>query len=92
MQGVDHRGKLNEFVLDPRRKVTNAHRKSVCKIEQGKDTCKYLGLTAGGFFCAKHTPMRLVLDKNASEGKMKALGDNCEGVGPHPEKDKHGSE
>jgi hypothetical protein len=92
MQGVDHREKLNEFVLDPRRKITKAHRDAVCKQSMGKETCRYIGLAANGFFCAKHTPMRAVLDQNVSEDKMKAQGDNCEGIGPQPEEEKHGKE
>ena len=87
MQGVDHRGKLNEFVLDPRRKVTKAHCDSVCKLGAGIEACRYLGLSAAGFFCAKHTPMHQVLDQKVSENKMKAQGDNCEGIGPQPEED-----
>ncbi len=82
MQAVDHDGAMNDYLTDERRKIPDAHLHSVCKLKQGAKTCRYIGLVPSlGFVCAKKTPMKTMLDERAIEGKMKAVGDNCEGLG-----------
>lgn len=82
MQAVDHNGDMNDYLTDERRSIPNAHLQSICKLKQGSNTCRYIGLVPSlGFVCAKKTPMKAMLDERATEGKMKAIGDNCEGLG-----------
>jgi hypothetical protein len=82
MQAVDHNGDMNDYLTDEKRKIPEAHLHSICKLKQGNDTCRYIGLVPSlGFVCAKKTPMKTMLDKRASNNEMKATGDNCEGLG-----------
>lgn len=81
MQSIDLRGELNDYVLDAKRRVSDVHRKTVCKFRQGDKTCRYLGLGTKGYVCMKHSPMRSVLDQQSKENKMTAKGDNCDGLG-----------
>jgi len=82
MQAVDHEGEMNEYFTDERRKIPEAHLNSICKLKQGNQTCRYIGLVpVSGFICTKRTPMQTMLDERALGGKMKAIGDNCEGLG-----------
>lgn len=82
MQAVDHDGVMNDYLTDEKRKIPDAHLHSICKLKQGEKTCRYIGLVPSlGFVCAKKTPMMTMLDERASEGKMKAIGNNCEGLG-----------
>lgn len=54
--------------------------KTVCKIGQGADCCRYLALTGGqGFSCQKHTDLRDYLDERVAKETITARGDNCEG-------------
>jgi hypothetical protein len=83
MQAIDTQGILGPILIDPARKIPDAHLASVCKIHQGKDTCRYIARrTCGdkGFVCVKHSKMQPALDKHAAEGKMVAQSDNCEGL------------
>ena len=51
---------------------------NICKI--GKpECCRYLVSGAGGFECAKVTPMKGAIDSRSTT--MKAKGDNCAGYG-----------
>ena len=82
MQAVDHDGAMNDYLTDEKRKIPEAHLHSICKLKQGCKTCRYIGLVPKlGFVCAKKTPMKDMLDSRVSEGKMKAIADNCEGLG-----------
>jgi hypothetical protein len=82
MQAVDHNGDMNEYLTDERRKIPDAHLHSVCKLKQGENTCRYIGLVPSlGFVCAKKTPMKTMLDEKALSRNMRAVGDNCEGLG-----------
>ena len=54
------------------------HAKSVCKIGQGADCCRYLSMGAEGFSCEKLSPLGDTIDLRDD---MTAKGDNCEGRG-----------
>lgn len=85
MHAVDFNGKMNDYILDPDRKISKAHLESVCKPGQQEKTCRYVGLGPNGFFCAKNTPMKSALDERAESEKSRARGDNCDGLGEPPE-------
>lgn len=79
-------GSEGEYLLDPLRKIPDAHLSKVCKIRSGHKTCRYIGLTVNGYVCTKNTPMRGFWDKQVElacrgECKFTACGDNCEGIG-----------
>jgi hypothetical protein len=82
MKAIDTKGMLNEYMLDPARLITQSHLQTVCKIHQGKDTCRYIArdLDGEGFVCMKNSKMQAVLDNQVAENKMLAQGDNCEGM------------
>ena len=81
MYGVDFNNQLGEYLLDEKRKIPKAHLSSVCKIEQGEETCRYIALSQIGYVCMKKSPAREKLDEMAMDEKMKARSDNCEGLG-----------
>ncbi len=81
MQVVDLKGSLGEYLLDEERKISKNYLHSICRYQKGKETCKYICLSAKGFVCMKKTPMKKILDQRCKEGKMKAQSDNCGGLG-----------
>ena len=88
MHAVDFNGDMNDYVLDESRKISKAHLYAVCKMRQGEQTCKYVGLGPSGYFCAKKTPIKVTLDYKAENKQMIARGDNCEGLGKLQNPDK----
>lgn len=80
---IDSKGDFGKFLFDPDRKIPDAHLEEVCKPGKGQATCRYLCQGAKGMMCAKHTPMKVHLDKFAADKTMTATGDNCEGL-PKP--------
>jgi len=87
---VDMGGDLGKYINDSSKKIPESHLQSVCKIYNGNLTCRYICLGLNGFICMKKSPAKGELDRKVilsingliplSE-KMKALGDNCEGLG-----------
>ena len=53
--------------------------KTVCKIGQGKDCCRYLACGTKGFECMKNTYLAKLLDSRVKACTMTAQGDNCDG-------------
>lgn len=54
--------------------------KTVCKIGQGAECCKYLVCGANGFECMKFDPEnKKVIDINWAKTAHVSQGDNCEG-------------
>lgn len=60
--------------------LTEKQIKEICKMDQGEGCCRYLTIDGGRWACAKLTPLKSMLDRRVDEGKMRAKGDNCEGV------------
>jgi hypothetical protein len=81
MQALDTSGKMGQYLLDEKRKISQTHLYNICKYKQGKNTCRYISLTIQGYVCVKKTPMKKMLDDRVKSEKMKAIGDNCEGLG-----------
>lgn len=80
MHAIDHNGNLDEIMLDERRSIPKDHLDSVCKIHQGKKTCRYIGLGVKGFVCVKNSAIQPILDEKVQEKTIKSCGDNCEGI------------
>jgi hypothetical protein len=55
------------------------HAKTVCKIGQGGNCCRYLAMAPDGWSCEKHSELRRYLDYRAETKTMYARSDNCEG-------------
>ena len=81
MYGVDFNNQLSEYLLDEKRKIPKAHLDIVCKIEQKKETCRYIALSKIGYVCMKKSPAKNKLDELVREDAMVAQSDNCEGLG-----------
>ena len=79
MQAIDTHGQ-GDYLFDKSRKISLSHLETVCKKGQGKECCRYIGLSVIGFMCSKKTPIKSVLDELTLNNKMKAQGDNCEGL------------
>ncbi len=81
MYGIDFNNQLADYLLDENRKISKAHLNSVCKIEQKKETCRYISLSEIGYVCMKKSPAKDKLDELADNESMSARSDNCEGLG-----------
>lgn len=62
--------------------LTDDHAKTVCKIGQGNDCCRYLTMSGMGWGCEKGTALKFLLDARVATQSINARGDNCEGVQP----------
>lgn len=60
--------------------ITDEWTKSVCKIGQGADCCRYLTLSVKGWDCEKHTDLGRYLDARVATKTITARGDNCLGL------------
>lgn len=80
MKAIDHQQQLNDIVLDERRKIPEDHLENICKIHQGKVTCRYICLSVDGYVCVKNSNIDKVLDKQVEQETMSACGDNCPGI------------
>lgn len=54
--------------------------KDICKLGQGENCCRYLGLGEKGFECLKYTEYALQLDLRVFEKTITARGNNCPGI------------
>ena len=81
MIAIDHNGILDNIALDPGRKIPKVHLSTVCRLHQGKPTCRYIGKCKNQYFCSKISGIKKVLDERVAKGLMSARGDNCEGLG-----------
>ena len=86
MYSIDFQNQLNDYLLDPDRKIPKAHLDTVCKIYHKKNTCRYISLSSIGYVCMKKSPAKEQLDKWVNNGNMSAKADNCEGLGDNCEK------
>jgi hypothetical protein len=81
MQSVDLRGDYTEYFLDETKKIPQKYLDSVCQYKQAEKTCRYICLSVKGYICVKKTPIKEMLDDRVKNNSMKAVGDNCAGLG-----------
>ncbi len=55
------------------------HVKTVCKMGQGHECCRYLTLHKEGWSCAKRSVLKKYFDLRVVMRDMTASGDNCIG-------------
>ena len=60
---------------------TDEWTKTVCKIGQGHDCCRFLTMSPEGWSCEKHSPLARILNQRAMRAQMIARSDNCRGKG-----------
>lgn len=62
--------------------VSTAHANLVCKVGQGREACRYLTATAGGFTCEKKSGQRATRDFQTQKDPniLAPRGDNCGGL------------
>ncbi len=68
------------------RVIPLSHLKSICKVDSGKETCKYLFLISGENgapinTCSKKTSLKKTIDEMSILKLLQAKGDHCEGLG-----------
>lgn len=80
MKAIDTRGKLNDELKENIR-IEKEKLEKICKNIDNKKTCRYIMyMEPVGFFCAKNTKFKQILDEKVEDGDMFAQGDNCEGL------------
>jgi len=80
MKLIDFGEDLNNYLTDEKRKISQEHLYSVCKIKRQHETCKYIFLSPLGYMCMKNTPVRKEIDRLAKTGQMTSRSDNCDGI------------
>ena len=58
--------------------ISFQHLEEVCKIGQGKECCRYIGVS-DSFECMKHSSLKNALDARVQSKTITARGDNCGG-------------
>ena len=82
MKAIDMKDNSDGELLDDARQIPSDQVDRVCLIGQGDRTCKYITIQGDrGFVCAKGTSMGAMLDNLATNNKITAKSDNCEGLG-----------
>lgn len=70
-------------VLNPNNKVGDFpdtdYAKTVCKIGQGAECCRYITMAPTGWSCEKHGSLKAYIDFRVLRDAMVSKGDNCEG-------------
>ena len=85
---VDSEDQLNDYFLDPNRRIPKAHLQSVCKFRQ-EGCCRYISriiIGDGPYVCMKKSPAKEQIDGWAKTDGFSAKADNCEGLGDENEK------
>ncbi len=86
MYSIDFQNQLNDYLLDPSRKINKTHLNTVCKIYHKGDTCRYISLSTIGYVCMKKSPAKEKIDEWVNTNSMSARADSCEGLGEVYEK------
>lgn len=71
---------INFITTDPNLPVDDEWAKTVCRIGQAGQCCRYLAIGGNGWSCEKSNPdMALHLDMRVASQTINARGDNCTG-------------
>lgn len=79
MYHVDLNNEYGDIIIDPKRKIPDAHLRQVCHYGE-QNACRYLCLGPNGFVCVKASVLKDIVDHNVLKGNIKANSDNCEGL------------
>ncbi len=53
---------------------------NTCKIYNKENTCRYISMNDGTYFCCKNSKLKESVDKLSNNGQIIPKGDNCEGL------------
>jgi len=76
MKAIDTRGSIS---LPDSAIIPNDELLSLCKINNGATTCRYIFFLGNRYYCAKCTKLRTTIDELMKNGKMVSKGDHCPG-------------
>lgn len=68
--------------------VSSEHVKEVCGLGKGELCCSFLLMGPGGWKCAKsvgNESFFIMLLERRLDGKIRAIGNNCNGIDPQPD-------
>ena len=80
MKAIDFREKIQELLDNESLCIDQKKLNKICKLHQSEKTCRYIILTAEGYFCCKNTKIAEAINEIVDNGAMKATGDNCNGL------------
>ena len=79
-KAINTRGNLSSEFTDSR-KISQEKLDNCCKNKSCESFCRYIMfMPIVGYFCAKNTRLKEMIDKKVEERKMIAKGDNCDGL------------
>jgi len=78
MKSIDTRG---NFDIPEECRIPKEILENSCNLYKSDKACRYTMMDGRGFFCAKFTKFKKMLDDMVQTNQIKAKGDNCQGIG-----------
>ena len=80
MKSIDTRGNLIKTISNTQ-KINEEKLEKICQNNKSEKTCRYIMCVKNvGYFCAKHTMFKTMLDERVGNSQMVSKGDNCKGL------------
>jgi len=80
IKAIELNKKLSTILSDKKRAIKERTLKNVCRIGEGKDTCRYIMRNQEDYVCVKNSIIQLTIDETVEKQGMVAKGNNCPGL------------
>ena len=80
IKAIELNKNLSKLLSDKKRAINEDALKSVCRIGEGQDTCRYIMRNKDDYVCVKNSIVQISIDENVERGGMVARGNNCSGL------------
>lgn len=80
MKAIELNKKLCNILSDKNRTINEDTLKSICKIGEGQNTCRYIMRSKDDYVCVKNSIVQVSIDERVEKGGMVARGNNCSGL------------
>jgi len=80
IKAIELNKKLSNILSDKNRAIKLDTLKSICRIGQGQDACRYIMRTQDGYSCVKNSIIQVTIDDAVAKDGMIARGNNCSGL------------
>ena len=80
IKAIELNKNLSKLLSDKKRTINKDTLKSICRIGEGQDTCRYIMRNKDDYVCIKNSIIQISIDENVEKGGMVARGNNCSGL------------
>lgn len=80
IKAIELNKNLSKVLSDKKRTISKDALKSICRIGEGHDTCRYIMRNKDEYVCVKNSVVQISIDDRVEKGGMVARGDNCSGL------------